>query len=277
MTASPQGLFTSSLPELYERFLVAPLFRPFAQDLLDRAGLTENDWVLDVACGTGIVARLAQETVRDRGRVVGIDASRAMLAMARGVAPAIDWREGDAARLPVGNEETFDLVACHQGLQFFGDKPAALREMRRVLAPRGRVALGVWRAVGEIPLIRDLQRAAEPHLHQVVDQRHSLGDPEAIRHLLVEAGFDAVHVVTVTYTIRMSEGAVFSRLNAMALVGMSPAAKAMTDDQRAQMITAIANDSATAIQPYLDGTDLVFNLVSNVATARPATRGSGGS
>lgn len=100
MATAEQSVFTSSLPELYERFLVEPLFRPFAQELLDRTALTPNARLLDVACGTGIVARLAQKPLSERGLVVGVDASPAMLGVARSVAPTIDWRQGDAARLP---------------------------------------------------------------------------------------------------------------------------------------------------------------------------------
>jgi len=269
MAAPSQRLFTSSLPELYERFLVGPLFRPFAKELLDRADLTENDRLLDIACGTGIVARLAQQRLGAGGRVAGVDASPGMLAMARSTAPAIDWREGDAARLPVGNNETFDIVTCHQGLQFFADKPAATREMRRVLAAGGRLALGTWHRVDEIPLMRDLQSVAEGHLGTFVDQRHSFGDPDAIRPLLAEAGFGMIRVETVTHTIRMSDGAaIFARLNTMAIVAMSAAAKIMTDEQRAQAVAAITNDSVVAMQRYLDGNDLVWDLGTNIATAR---------
>jgi ubiquinone/menaquinone biosynthesis C-methylase UbiE len=145
--AASQGLFTSSLPELYERFLVEPLFRPFAEELLNRASLRPQDRLLDVACGTGIVARLAQQVIRAPGVVVAVDASPGMLAVARSVAPAIEWREGDAARLPFASDPSFDVVTCHQGLQFFRDKPAALQEMHRVLAPGGRLAIGTWRSV----------------------------------------------------------------------------------------------------------------------------------
>jgi ubiquinone/menaquinone biosynthesis C-methylase UbiE len=89
MAASPPGLFSSSLPEIYER--------PFAQELLDRVGIGQNVRLLDIACGTGIVARLAQDIAGDRARIVGVDVSPGMLAMARSMAPTIDWREGDAA------------------------------------------------------------------------------------------------------------------------------------------------------------------------------------
>jgi ubiquinone/menaquinone biosynthesis C-methylase UbiE len=266
MATVDHGLFTSSLPETYERILVAPLFRPFAEELLDRTGFTRNERLLDVACGTGIVARLAQEEVGDRGRVVGVDASPAMLDVAKSVAPAIEWRQGDAARLPVNTGETFDVVTCHQGLQFFGDKPAAIREMRRVLVAGGRLAIGTWLSADEIPLIRDLQRVAERHVGPIVDQRHSLGDADAIRRLLADAGLTEIQVETVTRSIRL--GSVFARLNAMALVAMSAAAKAMADEQRAHVIDAIANDSGDALEPYIVDSDIVFDLSMNVVIAR---------
>ena len=269
MATFPSGLFTSSLPELYERFLVEPLFRPFAEELLNRASLRHHDRLLDVACGSGIVARLAQQLIGDHGRIVGVDASPGMLGIARAVAPAIDWREGDAARLPVADDHSFDLVTCHQGLQFFSDKAAAIREIRRVLAPSGRVAIGTWRPIEEFPLIRDLQRVAERHVGPISDQRHSLGDAAAIRTLLADGGFRTIHVETVVRRIRMSSSPdVFARLNAMAVVGMSAAAKTMTDEQRAEVIAAVSADSVEALQSYREGDDLVFDIGSNIAVAR---------
>jgi ubiquinone/menaquinone biosynthesis C-methylase UbiE len=268
MATSPQGLFTGSLPEIYERFLVAPLFRPFAQELLARAGLAQDDRLLDVACGTGVVARLARDTVGDRGRVVGVDASPGMLAMAKSVAPAIDWRQGDAAHLPVASDETFDIVSCHQGLQFFPDKPAAAREMHRVLAPGGRVALGTWLGVEEIPLIRDLDRVAQRHVGPYVDSRHSFGDADAIRRLLADAGFRAIQVETFTRTIRTGDPATFPRLNTMAIVGMSAAAKAMSDEQRNEVAAAIIDDSRGVAERYLEGGELVWDLATTIAIAR---------
>jgi SAM-dependent methyltransferase len=260
-------LSTLSLPELYERFLVEPLFRPFAQELLDRTGLAPAERLLDVACGTGIVARLARQLAGDHGRVVGIDASPAMLAVAKSVAPSIEWRQGDAALLPIGPNETFDIVTCHQGLQFFPDRPAALREMRRVLAPGGRVVVATWRSVDDIPLIRDLHRVAERHLGTFTDFRHSLGDSDALKRLLSDAGLQRVQVEAVTGPVRFGGGAeVLGRLNTMAVVGMSPAAKRMTDEERAQITEAIARDSVNALQGYVDGTELVFSLGTNIGS-----------
>ncbi len=129
-----QQLFSQmSFPEVYEQALVGPLFQPWAQSLLDDVELKPGEGVLDIACGTGIVARLAKERLGPTGRVVGVDVNPQMLAVARRVAPTIDWREGDASALPLRGDEQFDVVLCQQGFQFFQDRAAAARQMRRAL------------------------------------------------------------------------------------------------------------------------------------------------
>src|SRR5262245_55858244 len=111
----------TTFTEIYERVLVGPLFRPFAEQLVARVAPTPGDSVLDVACGTGIAARVARERLGAEARIVGVDVAPAMLAVARTADPTIDWREGDAAALPVS--EQFTVLTCHQGLQFMPDKP----------------------------------------------------------------------------------------------------------------------------------------------------------
>ena len=140
----------TAFTEIYERELVGPLFRPFAEKLLDRLTPAREDSVIDVACGTGIVARLTRQRLGPGARIVGVDVAPAMLGVAQSVDATIDWRQGSAASLPVETSERFTLLTCHQGFQFMPDKPAVLREMRRVLAPGGRVVIvvpnrrGVW-------------------------------------------------------------------------------------------------------------------------------------
>jgi ubiquinone/menaquinone biosynthesis C-methylase UbiE len=268
MTLPAYAMNRANFPEMYERWLVEPLFRPWAEILLERVELALGDRVIDLACGTGIVARLAKDRVGEKGRVVGVDVSPQMLAVARAIAPTIDWREGNANALPVGDEERFDVVVCQQGLQFFPDKPAAAREMRRVLAPGGRLVVATWRPIEEVPMFRDLQGVAERHVGAVVDQRHSYGDATAIEKLLADAGFHSIHVETMSRTIRLAEAAVFVRMNTMAVVGMSAAGAAMGDEARAQVVDAIVNESAEVLPPYADGQGLAFELSTNVATAR---------
>ena len=99
-----------TFPEMYEKWLVGPLFRPWAEIALDEVNLAEGDRLLDIACGTGIVARTACERLGNAaGFVVGIDLSMDMLAVAKKAAPAIDWREGNAVALPLHEGEQFDV------------------------------------------------------------------------------------------------------------------------------------------------------------------------
>ena len=187
-----------TFPAMYEQWLVGPLFRPFAEVLLDRLQPRAGERVLDVACGTGIVARLARERVGDGSAVVGVDVSPGMLDVARAVGPAVTWREGSALALPLAAGEVFDVVTCQQGLQFFPDRPAAAGEMRRALAPGGRIGVATWRSAAEVPLFAALQQVAERHLGPVADQRHGFGDGAALAALLRDAGLHDVTVETVT-------------------------------------------------------------------------------
>jgi ubiquinone/menaquinone biosynthesis C-methylase UbiE len=137
-----------SLPAAYDRLFTANLFGPWARILIDLVEVHPGDAVLDVATGPGTVARLAAARAGASGRVVGIDLSAPMLEVARskmpepGAAPLeFLQRSADDLQLP---DASFDLVLCQQGLQFFPDQTAALREMRRVLKPDGRVGIAVW-------------------------------------------------------------------------------------------------------------------------------------
>ncbi len=141
-----------SAAELYQRYLVPAITTKWAEDLVDRAQACPGEGVLDVACGTGVVARLAAKRVRNR-QVTGLDLNPGMLAVARGVpsegAP-ITWIEGSALDLPFPLD-SFDVVLCQLGLQFFPDQQRGLREMGRVLRNSGRVALSVYSSIERTP------------------------------------------------------------------------------------------------------------------------------
>ena len=137
--------------ELYERYVVRHILGPWVPRLLDVADLRPGERVLDVACGTGAVARVAAERVGASGAVSGLDLNAGMIAVARSLpAPAgaaITWIERNAADTGLA-PGGFDVVVCQQGLQFFPDKIAALSELHRVLVPGGRLAISVWRTTG---------------------------------------------------------------------------------------------------------------------------------
>lgn len=261
-----------SFPEMYEHSLVTPLFRPFAEQLLEHVGLAPGDRVLDVACGTGIVARLARERLGNSARIVGIDLSPAMLAVARQLAHDIDWREGNAGAPPLHADEQFDVVTCHQGLQFFPDRAAALQQLQRALTRTGRIAIGTWQTDAELPYLLTLRRIAERHVGAIDDRRHSLGDAAELEALLRDAGFRDVRVQTVSRTIHFSDPAVWVRLNGMALIGMSAQGKDLNDAERQDALAAIIRASEEVTRQHTDASGLAFELGSHIATATVGSR-----
>jgi ubiquinone/menaquinone biosynthesis C-methylase UbiE len=132
----------------YERALVPALFEPWADVLLDIAGVGQGDRVLDVACGTGVVARSAARRVGSGGHVCGLDVNEDMLAIARSTNPDIEWRQAGSSRTGLP-DASFDAAFCQQGLQFFPDRLGALREIHRVLAPGGRAVIATWCAADD--------------------------------------------------------------------------------------------------------------------------------
>lgn len=184
--------------ENYQRFFVPAIGAPLANDLVEAANLKDGERVLDVACGTGVVARLAAERVGDTGVVAGLDLNPGMLAVARSATPAnrgIEWHQGSAEQMPL-EDESFDVVLCQMGLQFMPDKPTALDEVRRVLAPSGRFILNVPGPTARIFAILDevLERHIGPEAAQFVRMVFSLDDPEEVERLIADAGFHRIDV-----------------------------------------------------------------------------------
>lgn len=128
------------IAEFYETAFVPAFFAQWAPILCDAAGVAAGQRVLDVACGTGIVARTAADRVAPEGGVAGVDLNEAMLSVARRVRPDIEFRRAEASALPF-QDASFDAVLCQMALMFFADRAGALREMARVAAPGRTVAL----------------------------------------------------------------------------------------------------------------------------------------
>jgi ubiquinone/menaquinone biosynthesis C-methylase UbiE len=258
---------TMSFPEIYERVLVGPLFRPFAEQLVTRLHPRPGESLIDVACGTGIVARIARERLGQDARVVGVDIAPPMLTVARTMDARVEWREGNATALPVGGDERFNLLTCHQGLQFVPDKALAVAEMRRVLAADGRVAIGVWHSLHDLPAVRALNALAEQHIGTVQDSRHSFGSPDALVAVLRGAGFRDVRVESVSYDVRFPDGLLFARLNAMAVIGMSEKGKGLGEPERADLAGRIAVESQDLVARHTRDGAFVLPLAMNLAIA----------
>lgn len=208
MTLAEQWQISGSGPENYERFVVGRHMGPIAERFMTRVPFRADDRVLDVACGTGIVARLAVAKVAPQGRVVGLDLNEGMLATARRLAAEaglpIEWRQGDARSLPFPDAD-FDLVLCQQGLQFVPDKPQALREMHRVLAPKGRIGLNVFGAPSRfhVALADGLAKFLDASAAKLSLAPFALSDSVALRALFDETGFREVSIDSAHVTRRV--------------------------------------------------------------------------
>lgn len=134
----------------YDDLFVPALFGQWAPQLVDCARVRQGQSVLDVACGTGVVARTAREVVGPEGRVVGVDLNPAMLEVAREARPDLEWVLGDAEDLPVDDAQ-FEVALCQSALFFFADPGRAVTEMARVVVPGGVVALQTYAPLSEQP------------------------------------------------------------------------------------------------------------------------------
>jgi ubiquinone/menaquinone biosynthesis C-methylase UbiE len=191
--------------EAYEAKFVPALFAEWAPHLVELAGVAPGQAVLDVACGTGIVARTATGTLKGRGRVVGLDLNEAMLAVARRVRPDLEWRQGDAAKLPFP-DGSFDTVLCQMALMFFPERAAALGEMRRVVAAGGTVALVVPGRLASQPawgpFVAMVARHAGPEAVALLSTYWACGDLDELTALVESAGLEVVRTRTRLGTAR---------------------------------------------------------------------------
>ncbi|EYB68315.1 hypothetical protein DEIPH_ctg025orf0185 [Deinococcus phoenicis] len=250
--------------ETYQRYLVPAMFGPWAQVLLTRAGVQAGEQVLDVACGTGVVARHAAELVGQEGRVAALDLNPAMLAVARTVPVApgaeIDWQGGSAQALPFP-DGAFDVVCCQQGLQFFPSPALALREMRRVLVPGGRVAVLVSRAIEHNPLYHRLNEAARQRLGvPAYAAPFALGEADRLRLLLTGAGFQRVEVWPEALQVRFPFPERFVALSLQGAAAALPAWAALDEAARAELAEQLQADVADWLDTHTAGGELTDTM-----------------
>ena len=261
--------FTGTGAENYERYFVPAIATPVSVDLLRTADLKPGERVLDVACGTGLIARLAAAQVGSTGSVTGIDISPDMIEVAKAAAPptsgsGIDWHVGDATSLQSA-DDSYDVVLCQMGLMFIEDRAAALAEMRRVLAPGGRLAVNT---PGPIQPTFELMEQAivdhiSPELGGFVRAVFSMHDAEAVATLLRGAGLRDVSAALSIATFRLPSPAEFlwQYIN---LTPMGPFVAQATEAAQSAMERQVVD----GWQPYVvDGETLVDQPVV-IATGR---------
>jgi SAM-dependent methyltransferase len=236
---------TFAQAELYEATFVPAIFGEWAPHLVDAAGVSAGARVLDVACGTGVVARAAADRVGPAGAVTGVDLSKAMLAVARRTRPDLAWRQADAANLPFP-DGSFDVVLCQSALMFFPDPVKALGEMGRVTTARGTVAVQVYSSLdaqsGYRPFIQAAARHAGPDAVNLLGTYWIHGDLDALRRLLDRAGLHVADVRTRTGTVRFD--------SVDELVGIEIGATPLADRINDEVYGRILADSREALARF---------------------------
>jgi ubiquinone/menaquinone biosynthesis C-methylase UbiE len=256
--------YAGTAPENYERYFVPAIGRPLADALADLAGIRPGQRVLDLACGTGIVASVAAERVGADGSVAGVDINPGMLAVARSTPASgapISWHEATADALPFP-DGAFDLGLCQLGLQFFPDRLGALREMRRVLAPSGRTLVLVPGPAPEIFVFLEEALAAHltPDVAAFVQVVFSLHEPDELRGLMADAGFRRFDARAYSRTLRLPPPEEFL----WQYLSSTPLATAAAElDDRAR--TAVARDVVASWQPLTQQGRLILELGFSVA------------
>jgi ubiquinone/menaquinone biosynthesis C-methylase UbiE len=205
MKDDDRGQVSASAAEVYDRFFVPALFQQWAGRVADAARILPGHRALDVACGTGVLARTLNERVGAGGSVVGLDVNPGMLAVARRTQPDIEWREGRAESLPF-DSASFDAVASQFGLMFFENKRTALAEMMRVLRRGGHLAVAVWdrleNAPGYAAVTSLLERLFGSEAAEALRTPFALGNRESLLAIFHQAGVRQPQLSTVDGTAR---------------------------------------------------------------------------
>jgi ubiquinone/menaquinone biosynthesis C-methylase UbiE len=268
LNTGEQFQLSDEAAERYERCPARYILGPWAPLLVNGARPAAGERVLDVACGTGVVTRIAAERVGPSGRVVGVDLNPGMIRVARSlpapIGAPIEWLERSALDLRL-EDASFDVVLCQQGLQFFPDKALALREMRRVLDHGGRLALSVWRGVGAYHHAVGDALARFISAESAVRFRASRQVPTAedLQRLATQAGFTDVDVRLHEINIHLPRLDEFT-LNHLAGTPVADDLAGATPQARQKLAASVMEQ----LQRYADGDGVTYPEAARVLTAR---------
>lgn len=254
MTISKAWQLARESARLYQEVIVPYLLGPYAEALVNWAQIQAGESVVDVGCGTGAATRAAARDAGANGSVTGVDLNEYMLDVARqmpmqaGSAP-VDFVTDNALALALPSEST-DIVVSSQMLQFLPDRVAGLREMRRILKPGGRVAIGVFNGPDENPYFKVQGAVIRKHLGDDASgglrAGFTLRDPDEVRALLVEAGFKDVEVVRHVMPLSVPDPRTFVLRHLLA-TPVAPALEAASLETRAALVA----DAVEALAPYM--------------------------
>lgn len=250
----------------YQKYFVPVIGKPVANDLINAANIKEGEKVIDIACGTGVATFLAKEKTGKDGEVTGVDINKGMLDVARSITTdnnSIDWYESSADDLPI-NDNVFDVAICNLSLQLFPDKPAALKEIHRVLAPGGRLACIV---PGPTPIFEKADSTFAHYLGEVaagfIRAVFSLSDHNEIKKMIKNAGFKDVNVKSEKKYLQLPPPTDFL-WQYMASTPLSSLIEKIDNESYESM----ENEILEKWQPFVKGNNLILKHDTIIATAR---------
>lgn len=262
LDAATHGQVNQSAAEVYEAFFVPALFGQWPERVLDAAGLAPGDDVLDVGCGTGILARAAARRLNDSGSVTGIDINDGMLTIARRAPEPVTWRHGPAEHLPLP-DQSFDRVVSQFAVMFFADQKAGLQEMARVSRPGGTITIATWACVDQSPgyaaIVELLQHLFGDEAANALMAPFSLGTKDKLHDLIDEILPNAA--VTLHQGLARFDSLedwIHTDVRGWTLADM------ITDDQYTELLAA----AKTELADYVDDNEQVrFPAPALIATA----------
>lgn len=261
------GEGTSRSPaEIYDALFVPALFRQWGSAIATEARISRGDHVIDVACGTGVLALATLDRVGAEGKVIGLDPNADMLAVARRNSSRIGWREGRAEQLPFA-DGSFDAAVSQFGLMFFEDRVAGLREMMRVLKTGGRLAVAVCdsldRSPGYAAVADMLERLFGSDVANAFRAPFALGDADALRALCVKAGIERAEVKRHRGTVRFAsiESLISTERACVWTLG------GLLDDEQFERLLA---EAERVLLPFVVDGAVVFDMPALVVTATKA-------
>ncbi|MEO9364433.1 MAG: methyltransferase domain-containing protein [Nitrososphaera sp.] len=236
------------------------------KELVNAAGILENDFVLDVACGTGAVSKEASLRLGPAGMLVGIDFSRGALKIARENVRSGNFVEMDAEN--IGLLGMFDRVLCQYALMFFPEPARVLQELRLLLKEGGTIAVAVHGTAQGVPYFSTIM---EPVLKRIPDIRpegtptvHRFGDPKDLENVLASAGFASVAVRKFVFDY---EAGSFSEYWSDYMSTTAAAIRPKIEARGAQAVAEIKKEAEEKARCFIKNGEIKFPWDVLVATA----------
>ncbi|MCA9923900.1 MAG: methyltransferase domain-containing protein [Anaerolineales bacterium] len=263
MNVIEKGQVNQSAAEIYEQFFLPALFADWPPYVAAAANIQPGNRVLDVACGTGVLARWIADQVGPMGSVIGLDINEGMLDVARRQATHITWQNGRAEDLPF-DDDSFDAVVSQFGLMFFDNKRQALQEIVRVLRPNGRFAVAVWDTLDNTPgyaaMVKLLQQLFGEEAANGLRTPYNLGNIQTLESLFADMPITNVDVMTKKGTARFASISdwMYTDIKGWVLADM------IDDDQFALLL----KEASRVLRPFLTETGTIaFDAPAHIVTA----------